>query len=457
MRLRALVEPKIIVVYIITLSGSLGSSIIIPLFPKIESFFDYTSLGITEALFILIATISLFFWGYIADRIERRMTYFFGSLIILLSSFLIVFSPNIIWFVLFRFLMGFGLGSIGPVIYSMSGDLIKAEERSTVLAGVSIVNIAGSGIAILFGGILGQYGWQIAFFVIASFNIVGPFLVFLIQEPTRGQEEPELKDLSSHISDSGTHMPVISIDSLKMLFHSSTNIFLAMQGIFALIPSAAINYFLISYLTDTRYAGLALPLLWGTIFGLGSATGRIFGFLFWGYLGDHFQYRYGSPRLKAVLATITMGTQSLFMGIAFLLPLPKYTAGIDHLPFFFFTHPLFIVFMSTFFLGAFIGGGSGPNRAALSYEINPPEVRGSISSVFNFSDQLGASLGLFFASLLFPLFGYGITLFILVMCGYIFASIVWSPVIWSVDHDAHKLRTILRLRAYKLAKSKNFL
>ena len=274
----------------------------------------------------------------------------------------------------------------------------------------------------------------------------------MIQEPIRGQEEPELKNISTYISDLGTKMTVISISSIKKLFRSPTNIFLALQGIFALIPSAALNYFLISYLTDNRYSGLQLPLLWGTIFGLGSATGRIFGFLFWGYLGDHFQYKYGTPRLKALLATITMGTQSLFMGLAFLLPLPKYNSEIDHLPFFFLINPIFIGFMILFFIGAFIGGGSGPNRAALSYEVNTPEIRGSISSIFSFSDQLGASFGLFFASILFQSFGYGKTLFILVIFGYICASIIWLPAIWSVDYDAHKLRTTLKLRANEFSK-----
>ena len=106
--------------------------------------------------------------------------------------------------------------------------------------------------------------------------------------------------------------------------------------------------------------------------------------------------------------------------------------------------------MSFFFLGMLLGGASGPNRRSLSFDINEPEARGSISSIFTFADQIGASIGLFIASFLIPTLGYPQTFIAIVVIGYGLAMVLWIPSIFYVENDAKILRKILKDRAEQL-------
>ena len=136
-----------------------------------------------------------------------------------------------------------------------------------------------------------------------------------------------------------------------------------LQGIFALMPSVIFTYYLISYIHDARYGGLGFPLEFSLILAMGPSTGRIFGYILFGYIGDVLHRKKDSwftQKGKAVVATITMILQCPIMIIAFSVTIPGFDSSLTLVENMF--RPEYIIFGCLFFLGAFIGGGSGPNR-----------------------------------------------------------------------------------------------
>ncbi|MHA1984572.1 MAG: MFS transporter [Candidatus Hodarchaeales archaeon] len=451
MNFKSFYDKNILLFFLILFSGSVAYSIIIPMIRIIEENLQFNYLGTVEAIFILVSTFSLFFWGYVSDKYSRKLILIIGFTIVIVSNFLIIFVNSIELFTVLRISMGIGLGTISPVSYSLASDFIKINERSTVLGGSSVATISGSGIGIILGGIFGSIDWKIPFILIASFFLLVIIIFLYEKEPTRGKEEPELKEILNHTNIDNEKIPVINKKALLLIFKRKTNLSMIFQGTFALIPSATLNYYLISYLTDSHYDGLNIPLIWATILGLSSASGRIFGFLIWGYLGDYLHAKLQNIRVKVIIVTLTMGIQIPIIILAFFSPLPVYSSSNGNITLFLFGSFTFISFMMIFFVGTLMGGASGPNRRSLSFDINEPEVRGSISSLFTFSDQIGASIGIFIASILIPILGYSEVFIILVLFGYGIAMILWIPSIFSVEKDSKNLRTSMKDRAVDLS------
>lgn len=77
--------------------------------------------------------VGAFVWGTVADRIGRKKA--FTATLLMFSVFTLagVLTGGIGWFVLFRFLAGFGLGGCIPVDYALVGEFTPRKHRGTVL------------------------------------------------------------------------------------------------------------------------------------------------------------------------------------------------------------------------------------------------------------------------------------------------------------------------------------
>lgn len=111
----------------VTLNG-----ILIPLLSK------HWSLGPGDAAWIgtsnLIGmALGAFVWGTIADTIGRKKAFTATLLIFSIFTVLGALSPDFTWFVVFRFLAGFGLGGCIPVDYALVGEFTPRKQRGRVL------------------------------------------------------------------------------------------------------------------------------------------------------------------------------------------------------------------------------------------------------------------------------------------------------------------------------------
>ena len=74
-----------------------------------------------------------FVWGTVADRIGRKKAFTATLLMFSLFTLAGALTGDIGWFVLFRFLAGFGLGGCIPVDYALVGEFTPRKQRGTVL------------------------------------------------------------------------------------------------------------------------------------------------------------------------------------------------------------------------------------------------------------------------------------------------------------------------------------
>ncbi|MEV7647400.1 MFS transporter [Arthrobacter sp. NPDC089319] len=74
-----------------------------------------------------------FIWGSIADLIGRKTA--FTATLLVFSIFTVcgAFAPDIVWFCVFRFIAGFGLGGCVPVDYALVGEFTPRRLRGRVL------------------------------------------------------------------------------------------------------------------------------------------------------------------------------------------------------------------------------------------------------------------------------------------------------------------------------------
>ena len=99
---------------------------------------DYWSLSVGQAAWIATANLigmalGAFIWGGIADVIGRKKAFTLTLLVFSIFTVAGAFSPAYGWFILFRFLAGFGLGGCIPVDYALVGEFTPKKHRGRVL------------------------------------------------------------------------------------------------------------------------------------------------------------------------------------------------------------------------------------------------------------------------------------------------------------------------------------
>ncbi|MHA7286705.1 MFS transporter [Arthrobacter sp. MDT3-44] len=131
--------------------------------------------------------VGAFAWGSVADIIGRKRAFTLTLLVFSLFTVLGAFSPGIVWFCIFRFLAGFGLGGCIPVDYALVGEFTPRRQRGRVLTAMDAWWPVG---AFLCGAVttavVAQFGdWRYAMLVM----VLPALLVFWVR---RGVPESPL-------------------------------------------------------------------------------------------------------------------------------------------------------------------------------------------------------------------------------------------------------------------------
>ena len=99
---------------------------------------DHWDLSVGQAAWIATANLigmalGAFVWGGIADVIGRKKAFTLTLLVFSIFTVAGAFSPEFGWFIVFRFLAGFGLGGCIPVDYALVGEFTPKRPRGRVL------------------------------------------------------------------------------------------------------------------------------------------------------------------------------------------------------------------------------------------------------------------------------------------------------------------------------------
>ena len=132
---------------------------------------DYWNLSLGQAAWIATANLigmalGAFIWGGIADVIGRKKAFTLTLLVFSIFTVAGAFSPAFSWFILFRFLAGFGLGGCIPVDYALVGEFTPRKHRGRVLTAMDgWWPIGASLCAFVSASLLGVGDWRLIMLV----------------------------------------------------------------------------------------------------------------------------------------------------------------------------------------------------------------------------------------------------------------------------------------------------
>lgn len=273
-----------------------------------------------------------------------------------------------------------------PLLYSIVGDLFSAKHRSIVSA--CLATAAGIGVALgqAIAGFVGPtYGWRIPFMVVSVPTILFAIVAgCTVEDQKRGANEDEIKDLV----DVTEYKERIDSTKLLAIFRNRTNTLVFLQGLPGCIPWGVMFAFFNDFLHDDK--GLSVETATGVTlwFGVGAAVGNIAG----GVLGQYLYNKRKSSLSILMGVTTILGVVPLCLVINSEEDFLAKTGGQMYA-----TFCVLIAGMLTCVTGA--------NVRVLLLNVNVPEVRGTVFSVFNLSDDLGKGLGPFAVSSLILMLG----------------------------------------------------
>ena len=172
----------------VTLAGSVAGAL--KASPVLQ--FTDSEVGLASSTYLAGAVSGALFFGWMADRLGRRLLFFITLTLYLVAAAATAFSWDLASFCLFRFLTGAGIGGEYAAVNSTIQEMIPARFRGwtdLALGGTFWIGGArGAGGSILFLNpalFNPELGWRLGFFIGAVLSLIILFLRSWIPESPR--------------------------------------------------------------------------------------------------------------------------------------------------------------------------------------------------------------------------------------------------------------------------------
>jgi len=155
---------KITIIFFIILLLMLGQGIMIGLLPiyMVESGLSNTYIGIIFSFLSLVGVFTSTIFGYLSDKIGRKMVLITGSLCFVAgSTILVILEPTIINFTLATITYGLGYSAINAAGPAYLSDITAIEDRGGAIGLFNSASSLGWGIGPIFSGIIATISGEI--------------------------------------------------------------------------------------------------------------------------------------------------------------------------------------------------------------------------------------------------------------------------------------------------------
>ena len=165
----------ILVLALANASVVVGMGLITPSITIIKADFNLTSemVQLTLTVFIISAGIGQLVFGFLSDRYGRRPILLTGSFLFVASSITSIFSPNILFLLIMRFVQGLGAAaciSMARVIINDSFNKTEAAEKLSLITAIMVIFPL---ISLILGGFIAQtIGWVGTMYVFFIFGLI---------------------------------------------------------------------------------------------------------------------------------------------------------------------------------------------------------------------------------------------------------------------------------------------
>lgn len=403
-----------------------------PVIPAIQEEFRLgdREIGLIGSAFTLVAAIVTLFWGYLSDKYSRKWLLVSAVLVGEIPCLLTAFARSYEELLLLRILTGVGIGGLVPVAFSMLGDLFTEKQRPRAQAWYQAMGAVGTLVGMLVAGFIGpSFGWRVPFIIVSVPNFF--FILSMIlggKDPKRGAGELAVKDL---VLGGKEYARTLQLKDYLRMIKVPSNIWLFIQGIPGTVAWGIIPYFLIAFYVRYKNLSVEMATVLLLILGLGVICGNIYG----GIIGNWLYLK--NRRYLPVFCGLSqlVGVIPLVVTLAWPAPANGFSGIIA---------PALLGF-----LGASLIAIAGPNVQAMLINVNLPEHRGGISSIFNLTDSIGAGFGPFIGGLISASFGldYAMRTSVLfwIPCGVLFfvLALTLSKDIDRVNQTMEEVRKVM--------------
>ncbi|MHA1452672.1 MAG: MFS transporter, partial [Promethearchaeota archaeon] len=396
-----------------------------------------SEVGLISTLFMITAAICTVIFGILNDRINRKWLLFGGSIYYSITSILVGYAPSYELLMLFKILTGVGIGVVLPVSYSIITDMFKASARSRVFSIFGVALTLGGAIGTIIASNMGEAGsWRNPFIIIGIVNLIVAVSVIFLNNPKRGAKE---EILENSIEEGIEYSYKIKMKDLKYIYTRKSNFFLIINFIDN-IPGGIIAAWAITWLVEER--GVPKDIA-GTLFLIASAFSLV-GSIVGGFIGDFWFKK--DKRARVGISMFAMILEVPFLIIFVLIQFsftgdPSMSQVLGNNMFL-----ISIIMVGIFF---FIDSFIGPNWYSTIMDVNLPEHRGTMLSIANLVDAVGAGIGPWIGGLLFLWLGSYQLAFILASVINIAGFILWIPMFKNIRKDIQDVEDILKKRVEK--------
>jgi len=441
-----------------------AANMLIPSYGAVIDYYhvDNSVIGLPDSFFVFSSAIMAVIWGYYTDRINRSKIIIFGSISwsigTLLTALNTIRSPigfNLLIFS--RMITGAGIGSVIPVAASIMGDIVPSERRSSWFGKMAILSSISNGIGQGLSSFLApitSMGFRFPFLIISLGSIGIIVLLFFIKIPERGSHEEELQSLKELEME---YLYQLSKKDIKTILIKKTNFLMFIQGFLAIIPGTLIVYFLTTMFSDSSIG----------LFKIIPAEKRLqISTIFAGLVG--IGYIVGNAQLSGVsdkLYKKNVRYRALFPTICILIAVPSCILFLIFAPTLdskilqytdksFFTiliqifrlYPTSILYIVFAFLGSLFSSVGVSARSAILMDVNLPEHRGTVSSLFSLSEQIGKGITLALSYVFLSIFSTYKQMIMVTSLFWIPTAFIWWLISKVITHDVNERSLKLRER-----------
>ena len=398
------------------------------LFPTLQKLWglSYGNLGLISTIRNLLQALSAPFWGFISDKMSRKMVILFGTGIWGLWTAAVGFTQNFGQLLVIRAISGIGLGCLMPATFSIMSDTFPPKDRGKALGMLEATGIFGIIVATVGLGFLATPDlWRWGYFLLGGFSVISGVVVwFFVKEPIRGEAEPEL---AGKITEKDAKKFGIKFSDLGKVLKIPTIWVAIAQGLAGSMPWVVMSSFFITWLVNERN----IPEGRASIVFAGIVFGTVFSNIIGGFLGDWADKR--SPKYGRTI----IGQISIVSGIPLTYILFTQTE----------TWPLWAIIVLCFFTALMISWPGKGAKEPMMQGVTPPELRATAFSMTTFIESGFAALVGIVAGSLGDKIGLTKAMVWTIPFPWIICALVFSLFYITYPKDSAKLRHQMAERA----------
>lgn len=398
------------------------------LFPTLQTLWglSYANLGVISTIRNLLQALSSPFWGYLSDKISRKLVILIGTGLWGLWTAAVGLTQNFGQLLVIRAISGIGLGCLMPATFSIMSDTFPPKDRGKALGLLEATGVFGIIVATIGLGFLATPTlWRWGYFLLGGFSVISGVMVwFLVKEPVRGAAEPEL---AGKITKEDAQKFGIKFSDLPKVLKIPTIWVAIAQGLAGSMPWVVMGSFFITFLINERN----IPTENATIVFAGIVFGTMFSNIIGGFLGDW------AEQVNPKYGRTIVGQVSIISGIPLTYILFTQTGDWS----------LWGIIALCFVTALLISWPGKGSKEPMMQGVTPPELRATAFSMTTFIESGFAAIAGIIAGSLADRIGLTKAMIWTIPFPWIICAAVYSFFYITYPKDSAKLRALMASRA----------